>query len=473
MPPRRPKFTAPPPLEKLFQTEPPNSPEAEMALLGACILDPKVIDTVFPILPPLDAFFQERHTIIWDALLQTRGDLIFLHEKLRDKQQLSDVGGSAYLQKLAYETPGTATANHFAKILADKAKLRRLITAAAATLRDAYTGTDKPADEICDAAMSAVMEVAKDAGLSRDVKLGDAARSVFEQLRAGKPQVWQTGIHCFDETFGGLPHGQVVCMLGTSNSGKTTLSLQMVFNIAAIDRVPVRVFSYEQPPDRIAATVLSQQAGMQMHRRLTRGIMPNAEEWTRLEGAEAEMDGADFEVCKESLTAEQIYHKCRLYKSHGVRIVVVDYIQALPWIPTIDQSETVQINQACSWLQRIARDLGITVLLVSQPTVESSRSASDSRAGSQPKPLRMSDAKGGQSIGMISDLAFSIFRPYIDLPKPSDDQLWEVDEWRSKVNQVQVICVKGKYEARGAVNLRFGPETMTFEDPSGQGYLPT
>lgn len=470
MPPRaaKPK-TVVVPLEKMFEKPPPHSIEAEIALLGACILDPRVIDTAVGILPP-NAFYNEAHQVVWAALLDCRAkgstDLLLLHETLRDKDQLKDVGGAAYLQQLAQETPGPASAEHFAKIIADKAKLRELIKVSGEILYDAYNSDDANASS--DRAMSSIMDACQTARAKPDISLGEAGRQVFEHLNAGKPQVWPTGIIPFDKVFGGFPKSQITIIIGAPNSGKTTFAIQALFNIASIDHVPVRMFSYEQEAYRIAATIQSQQARLQVHHRLNRGIKMSGQESAAMNMAQRELEAADFELCEEPLNAEGIFNRCRLYQERGVKIVAIDYLQLIPWIPTLEQTETAQINAACKYIRKIQRDLGLSVIVMSQPTGEASRASNDERG--QARHIRLADGKGGQAIDATGDFGISIWRPHQNLRKPTDP--WELSEWEAKVNEVQVVCVKGKYERRGMVPLRWHGEAMTFEDPSGQSYLP-
>lgn len=463
---RKPKEPPRMTLDTLMGIEPPHSIEAEMALLGACILDPRVIDEVFPILPPADAFYSEAHAIIWGALLTTRGDLLMLHQRLRDVGSLKDIGGGEYLQKLASETPGAATAPHYAKVLAEKAKRRRIIHAAQAALNAAYTDADQTADQVCDKAVGAMLDAGKNAGSVRDVTLGEAMDQVVTDIGKGVPMLWKTNLRSFDAQFDGIMQGSVTTVFGAPNTGKTTLAMQFV-QMLALCGVNVRVFSREQGPKRIAATIMQQLATnspIPVHEMLNRGTKPTAEEWVQIKNVRKDADIMDFAIVSDRLDAQQIYQRCLLYKRQGVQLVVIDYLQNLPPIPGIDYG-TAQIDTACQWVQSIAVDLGIAVIAVSQITAEASRAAADRK---EPKCPSLSDCRGGNSIEAISDMAFAVWRPHLNARMEAADS-WASE--RKDRNQTAVECAKGKYSGRGGIELRFNPRTMTFEDLDGQGYL--
>ena len=218
-------------LEKMFEKPPPHSPEAEMALLGAMILDPTVIHDVVPIIKSPDAFYLESHAAIYDAIVRLydqkqSGDLLLLHEELRDRDQLKDVGGAAYLQQLAQETPGPASAAHFAKIIADKAKLRKLINAGGKILYDAYNagvlGPDG-AREVVDSAESLIFEIAQQEETSAAERLNVLLDREVERLEAlqgrgicGIP----TGYPDLDELLSGLQQGEMIIVAARPSMGK-------------------------------------------------------------------------------------------------------------------------------------------------------------------------------------------------------------------------------------------------------------
>lgn len=463
---RKPKQTPRPTLDTLMGVEPPHSLEAEMAVLGACLIDPKVIDTVNALLPQSDAFYSESHAAIWGAMLTTRGDLLALHERLRDTAQLEAVGGAEYLMRMAEETPGPQTVEFHARILSEKAKRRRLIAAAGGALHAAYNDGDKPADAILDGAVAAMLDAGRDSS-AKDVRLSEAIDMVIADISAGKPQVWKTNLAPFDDMFGGVMQGAVTTIFGASNTGKTTLCMQLVLQLA-LSGVKVRVFSREQGPKRIAATIMQQLSPtpIPVHSMLNNGSMPDSQQWVSIQTTRKDAGLMDFAVVSDRLDAQQIYQRCMLYRRQGVKLVVIDYLQNLPPMPGVDRG-VQQMEDACQCVQSIAVDLGIAVLAVSQITADASREASDERA---PRCPQLSHCRGGNAIENISDMAFAVWRPHLNKRAEIGNE-WDRDYAHAQRMETSVQCAKGKYMGRGGIKLRFNPAAMTFEEVGGQGSL--
>src|SRR5262249_40667395 len=128
---------------KLFERLPPHSLESEMSLLGSLILDHRVAADVIGIVSGKDDFFSEAHGAIYAALIEladrhNSGDLVQLNEILKDRGVLEQVGGPDYLVELAHSVPSAASAPHYARIVAERARLRRLIDAAGQIMWDAF-----------------------------------------------------------------------------------------------------------------------------------------------------------------------------------------------------------------------------------------------------------------------------------------------------------------------------------------------
>lgn len=220
-----------PSLEKMFEKPPPHSPEAEMALLGAMILDPSIVHDVVPIVRTPEAFYSEAHGAIYDALVRMydqkqSGDLVLLHEELRDKEQLAGVGGAAYLAKLAEETPGPASAAYFARIIADKHKLRQLINAGGKILYDAYNAGAAGAEgarEVVDAAETLIFEIAQQEETSAAERLNillDREVQRLESLQGRGVSGVPTGYADLDELTSGLQQGEMIIIAARPSMGK-------------------------------------------------------------------------------------------------------------------------------------------------------------------------------------------------------------------------------------------------------------
>ena len=218
-------------LGKLFDKLPPNSPEAEMALLGAMILDPKVTGDVIGIVKTGDAFYSEANGVIFTALVQLydrhqAGNLVMLADLLRDKSILADVGGPEYLKRLAAETPSVAAAPYFAKIIADKYKLRRLIAAAGHIAFEAYHSGDvgpEAAREIIDGAEQRIFEIAQEEQTADAQALAELVQIEYDKLEAlhGKGV---SGVRTYfddlDELTSGLQEGEMIIIAARPSMGK-------------------------------------------------------------------------------------------------------------------------------------------------------------------------------------------------------------------------------------------------------------
>lgn len=467
-----------PPIQigKLFDREPPNAPEAEMALLGAIILSPKVLPEVMAIIPDSAAFFGEAHATIYRALTITYGsarggDLATLAAELRAQGQFDAIGGGDYLSKLAGETPGPASAPHYAKIVAGQHRLRELIRVCGESLHEAYTcaSTDPSAiDAVVTGGMEKVSSVQARSSEFFDISVKDAEDEVLDDIENhSKPSAMlKTGIEPIDEQFGGIPRVGVMGILAAPSVGKSTLMLQMLQNIGlgmdGQEPVASRIFSYEQPPKRVAATMWTQRSGVQMHAAMNnRGAGLSPEEWTN--ALSARTNHPSVRICRIALNGAEIFNRARVYREQGVGIVAVDYLQLLRPIPGYESGEERQ-GENIRWLQRIGVELEMLVILIGQIDKEAARTV----RGNDERPPVASDYKGSSAYEQLIDVSWGLHRPHRHLPKPligpgGDFAAYaEIESWRQKVNETTLGVDKAKYGPLGRVSLRFCPQSMTF-----------
>lgn len=151
-------------LDSLFDRDPPHSPEAEMALLGSVILDPRRLAEVGPVIGNGEAFYQDRHKLIWRTLVSAverfgqDADLVPVADRLRQMGDLKSVGGPEYLCELAESVPSAVNAMHYARIMLGSWRRRRVIVACGEAIYEAFHNDDAKA--VCRSALSGIAAAA-------------------------------------------------------------------------------------------------------------------------------------------------------------------------------------------------------------------------------------------------------------------------------------------------------------------------
>jgi len=463
---------------KFADREPPHSPEAEMALLGAIIISPAVMPAIMALVPSADMFWEEKHQAIYRALQvvygTTRGgDLVMLSAELRAAEQFEAVGGGPYLVKLASETPGPAAASHYAKIVAANHRLRELIKACGEAIHHAYnTGSaaHETADEVVAKAAERIAGVRSHNSAFTDISVEEAEDQVLADIQnPSKPTMYLTGFEDIDRQFGGVPRSGVLGILAAPSVGKSTFMLQVLQNIGmgVGDQAPVesRLFSYEQQPLRVAATTWSQRAGVNMHGILNRnGAGLTAEEWKSATSARRQRPM--IKICHRSMHGQQIYDRASIYKSQGVGIIAVDYLQLLNPIPGFERGEE-RLSENMRVLASIARDFEMLVIIVAQMDKQATRSI----RGEEERAPVASDCKGTSAYEQNIDISWCLHRPHRDMAMPTatyhSEHEWaasgELVEWRKRVAFTVLNVDKNKNGPLGRVEMRFNAKAMAFE----------
>lgn len=460
------------PLDKLFDKPPPHSVLAEMALLGAMILDPAVIHDVLPVIKTHDAFFLEAHAAIYAALVRTydqkqAGNLVLLAEALEGGEVLKPLGGLKYLEKLASETPGPATAVHFARIVGDKAKLRRLISAGGQIVYDAYHAGDLAqgeAREIIDRAESLIFEIAQQEETSDAQSLAQLVEQEYERLLAlqgkgisGIP----THFKDLDEILSGLQSGDMVIVAARPSMGKTALALNLAEQVAMggtpysgkrSQPVPVAFFSLEMSKSAIAQRMISARSGYSSHdMRSGRLTEKNYDEICR---AVYELHEAPIYIDDTpGLTVLGLRTRARrLVAQHGVRCIFIDYLQLMTAPGAARESRQVEVSAISRGVKALARELNVPVICLSQLN-----RGPESRGDNRPK---MSDLRESGSIEQDADVVALLHREaYYHV----GDQNW-LAENEDKKNEAEIIIAKQRNGPTDSVRLTWDQATTRFKD---------
>ena len=465
-----------PELGKLFDRLPPHSIEAEMSLLGSMLLDPQVIADVIGAVRKPEDFYTAAHGHIFRAVIDVydahhSGDLVQITELLRDRGVLEDVGGTDYLVKLAEAVPAAVNAPHYARIVAEKAKLRRLIDAAGAILYDAYhTGDFGPEGvrDVLDKAEMAVFEIAQESQSADPQALKDLLQLEIERIEAEEGKGYSgvpTGYADLDELLRGLQPGEMIIVAARPSMGKTALALNIAEQIAlgtggrGAAQNPVALFSLEMSKSAVTQRLISARSGISSQN-LRGGHKLSDHDYRRLIAACDELAQAPvFVDDTPGLTVLALRARARrLVAQHGVKCIMIDYLQLLSSPSSARESRQVEVSAISRNVKALARELNVPVICLSQLN-----RASEQREGNRP---RMSDLRESGSIEQDADVVILLHREdYYHTQDPD----WALDN-PDKAGVAELIIAKQRNGPTGVVKLVWDSHTTRFKNYAGQQF---
>jgi len=463
-------------VKDLFDKKPPVALEAEMSLLGSMILDPNVIADVIGALKGPGDFYDDRHAHIYSALVDVydrhhSGDLVQVTDLLRDKAVLDLVGGPAYLVELANAVPTAVNAPHFARIVAEKAKLRRLIQAAGQILYDAYHAGELGPDgarEVLDSAEMKVFEIAQEQASSDPQSLAALLELELQRIEAadfegGGLSGVPTGYTDLDEMLRGLQPGELLILAARPSMGKTALALNLAEQIAIGGvplpgaapgkRSPVGLFSLEMSKNAIVQRLLSSRSGV-ASQSLRGGHKIPDDDYRRLIMAAEDLKAAPIYIDDSpNMTVLNLRARARrMVAQHGVKVIMIDYLQLMTAPGAARESRQVEVSAISRGVKALARELNVPVVCLSQLN-----RASESREGNRP---RMSDLRESGSIEQDADVIMLLHREeYYHV----QDEDWKAEN-PDKLGIAEIIIAKQRNGPTGLVKLSWDTSTTRFRN---------
>lgn len=433
---------------------PPHNLEAEASVLGSALVDNDAIDRVEGLITP-DVFYKEAHRKIWRAMEALRGrgepvDLVTLAEELKKNSELDEVGGITYLVGLSEATPTAAYAEHYARIVAEKAVLRRLIAAAGEAMRLAYDEAGS-VEEVIDQAGRLILDVATHGPRHEFQEMRDLVTKAHEriaQLReeGSRSDLISSGFADLDRLIGGLGPGSLSIIAARPSMGKTAFALTIAQNVALRDGVPVAIFSLEMPALDLVLRMLSSEARVDMNR--IRQAQLSDRDYDRLVKAAGRIyDAPIFIDDTPGLTLMELRSRARRLAAHqNVQLIVVDYMQLMSGGQSARNGENRQqeIAAISRGLKSLARELEVPVVALSQLS-----RAVENRPNKKPM---LSDLRESGSIEQDADLVIFIYR---------DDYYNEHSE---KAGIAEIIVGKQRNGPIGTVELQFHAAHVRFND---------
>jgi len=391
---------------------PPNSIEAEQALIGGLMLNAQAWDKIADVVVTED-FYRKDHRLIFAAIGNlvegsSPCDVITVSEYLDSRGELEQSGGLEYLATLANETAGAANARAYAKILRERSTLRALINAGNEISGNAFASDGRSASQVLDDAERMVFEIAEK---------GSRGRRGFKSLKQILPEAVDridmlhqsegsitgipSGYNEFDKMTAGLQAGDLVIIAGRPSMGKTTLALNIAENAAIGSKVPTAIFSMEMPSQQLAFRMISS-LGRVDQTHLRTGNFPD-EDWSRINTAVQLMSEAPIFIDDTaSLSPTEIRARARrLHREHGLGLVVIDYLQLMQ-VDGTKENRATEISEISRGLKALAKELEVPVIALSQLN-RSVEQRTDKR------PV-MSDLRESGAIEQDADLIVFIYR---------------------------------------------------------------
>lgn len=444
--------------EGVFDRLPPKNLEAEMAVIGSCLLDREVLIQVTDMLSPED-FYDLKNRSAFEVLRAMAAEnrpvdsLTFLEEVSR-KGLSENLGGQAFVASVMDSVPTTANAEYHAKIVRDKAILRRLISAGSAIVRMGYS-EEGDLDDLLEEAERQIFEVSRRRNEVNFKKVGDIIgptfRQIEEQFNSADQTVTglMTGFEDLDRLTGGLQPGSLDILAARPSMGKTALALNIARNVAVRRGLPVLIFSMEMGAEQLVQRMLGSEARVNIQD-LRTGAFPK-EDWQKLTDAAGRLTKAPIYMDDSSvLTTTEMRARCRRFKAryNALALVVVDYLQLMSMARRIDskQQEVAEISRA---LKAIARELEVPVLAISQLS-----RAVETRNDKRPQ---LSDLRDSGAIEQDADLVALLYRgAYYEKDVPPDQQ----------DDSAVLDIAKHRNGPTGVVHLMFLRQHTRFESKS-------
>ncbi len=430
----------------------PWSQEAEQAVLGAMLLDQDAALLATELVQD-DMFYREGHRRLFRAMVglvehRTVIDPVTLRDELGRRGELDAVGGADYLSELVDAVPTAANLEYHARIVKDKAILRRLIETSTGIITEAYDGRSTASD-LLDKAESRIFQISQERGSEGFARLKEMLWPTMERIealqRSGKSITGvPSGFVDLDKLTSGFQPSELVIVAARPSMGKTAFCLNVATH-AAVEGQGVAIFSLEMSRDQLVQRMLTAEARVDSQR-VRQGGLRDAD-FTNLARAAGVLQSCPVWIDDTpSLSLLEMRSKARRLKAENdIKMVVVDYLQLMR-SPEYAENRVQEISDISRSLKALARELEVPVVALSQLS-----RASEQRGGER-RPI-LSDLRDSGAIEQDADLVVFIHRPeYYDR---EDD---------TKKGLADIMLAKNRNGPTGDVQLRFSREYTRFDN---------
>jgi replicative DNA helicase len=441
----------------------PWSNEAEQAVLGAMLLDQDAALKAAEILDDT-MFYKEGHRLLFRSMLSLteRGDVIdpvTLRDEMSRRGDLDRAGGMEYIAALIDVVPTAANIDYHAKIVRDKAVLRRLVEASTGIIQDIYEGHGT-AGEVLDNAEHRIFQVAQFRRAEEFIRIKELiwpTMERIEQLQSGAGSVTgvPSGFADLDRLTAGFQRSDLVILAARPSMGKTALALNIVQHAAIEHNTPIAIFSLEMSKDQLVQRLLCSE-GLVDAQRLRRGQLRD-DDYPKLARAAGLLGTAPIWIDDSAaLTPLAMRSKARRLKAeHDIALVIVDYLQLMQG-PGDAENRQQEISYISRSLKALAKELDVPVVALSQLS-----RAPEQRGGEHRRP-QLSDLRESGAIEQDADVVLFIYRQEF-YDGPVDPKTNESIE-----GIAEVLVGKQRNGPTGNLKLHFKKEYTRFDNYSAR-----
>lgn len=391
-----------------FERTPPQDVIAEQSVLGGMLLSKDAISDVVEILRERD-FYRPAHELIYDAIIDLYGrgepaDPVTVSAELTKRGDLVRAGGAPYLHTLISSVPTAANAGYYAKIIRERAIMRRLVEAGTKIVQLGYTDEGE-VDDAVDQAQAEVFAVTERRESDDYVQLSQLMPEAYdeiEKIAAGVTgQGVKTGFKDLDALTNGFHPGNMIVLAARPAVGKSTLGLDIARYASIHKRETSVIFSLEMSRSEITMRMLSAEARVPLNN--IRSGRLNEEEWARMARRMGEISDAPMFIDDSpNLSLMEIRAKSRRLKQrHDLKLIVIDYLQLMTSGKRVENRQQ-EVSEFSRQLKLLAKELNVPVVAISQLN-RSPEQRSDK------KPM-LSDLRESGSIEQDADLVILLHR---------------------------------------------------------------
>ena len=464
---RTPKTVKAKPVDEYGHLQP-QAPELEEAVLGALMIEKDAYSLVSEILRP-ESFYEHRHQLIYQAitalaLRQQPVDILTVAEQLRSTGDLDEVGGPFYITQLSGKVASSAHIEYHARIIAQKFLARELISFTSNIQTKAFDET-QDVDDLMQEAEGKLFEISQQNMKKDYTQINPVIQEAYEMLQKAAARTdglsgLESGFPALDKMTSGWQNSDLVIIAARPAMGKTAFVLSMAKNMAVNAKIPVALFSLEMANVQLVNRLIVNVCEIPGEKIKSGQLAPY--EWGQLDYKIKELYDAPLYVDDTpSLSVFELRTKARrLVREHGVKIIIIDYLQLMNASGMSFGSRQEEVSTISRSLKGLAKELNIPIIALSQLN-----RGVESREGIDGKRPQLSDLRESGAIEQDADMVCFIHRPEYY-------KIFQDEKGNDLHGMAEIIIAKHRNGAVGDVLLRFRGEFARFQNPDDEMIIP-